>query len=263
MHPLILSVIVLVPTFLLGWWFQQRQQNAGWVDVMWAFGVAIVAILYLVMGEGDVRLRCLTGIIYGLWFGRLGWHLAHRIAQDKEEDGRYAYLRQWAGSQAPMVFCLFYLMQASWVWLFTLPAWLLAQGNWPGSGWAVLAVTVALIAWAGEALSDRQLQEFKSDAKNRGKTCRNGLWRYSRHPNYFFEWCHWFVYPLLGVATVAGGWLWLAPPVMFLFLYFVTGIPFTEQQALRTRGEDYRAYQQSTSMFFPWKPRTVMDSTTD
>jgi cyclopropane-fatty-acyl-phospholipid synthase len=253
----VLLVIILILVFIGGWMQQERSKNAGWVDVIWAFGVAGTALIYSIAGSGDERLRWLTGAIYTVWFCRLGWHLARRVSKDSTEDGRYAFMRQWAGPRAPLVFFVFYLMQASWVWLFALPAWLLAQGEWPGLGWAMLALLVAIVAWVGESLADRQLQQFKSQPVNHGKTCRNGLWRYSRHPNYFFEWCHWFVYPLLGIASAAGGWLWLAPLFMFVFLYFVTGIPFTEQQALRSRGNDYREYQLSTPMFFPWKPKHI------
>src|SRR5262249_38496991 len=91
---------------------------------------------------------------------------------------------------------------------------------------------------------------------NAGRTCRAGLWRYSRHPNYFFEWTHWFAYPLLAVG--AGGVFWLSaigPVIMLLMLYRVSGIPFTEAQALRSRGDDYRDYQRTTSAFVPWFPK--------
>ncbi|MVF13226.1 DUF1295 domain-containing protein [Ketobacter sp. MCCC 1A13808] len=255
MHVLKLTALLLIAVFIVGWWHQEQRKNAAWVDVIWAFGVAAVALIYVIVGNGDEALRWLTGVIYVVWFGRLGWHLARRVAEAPQEDGRYGYLRQWAGPRASLVFFAFYLTQASWVWLFTLPAWLLAQGDWPGAGWALLALLVAAVAWVGESLADHQLQKFKAEPANRVKTCRAGFWYYSRHPNYFFEWCHWFVYPLLGIATAGGAWLWLAPLMMFVFLYFVTGIPFTEKQALRSRGEDYRAYQHTTPMFFPWKPK--------
>ncbi|MEE4251527.1 MAG: DUF1295 domain-containing protein, partial [Alcanivoracaceae bacterium] len=82
------------------------------------------------------------------------------------------------------------------------------------------------------------------------------LWRYSRHPNYFFEWLHWFSYPLMAIGADGAQWLWLAPLMMFLFLWFVTGIPYTERQALKSRGDDYRDYQRSTSVFIPWRPKS-------
>ncbi len=83
-----------------------------------------------------------------------------------------------------------------------------------------------------------------------------GLWRYSRHPNYFFEWLHWFTYVLLAVGSPLWWLAWSGPLVMYLFLRYLSGVPFTEKQALRSRGEDYRDYQRSTPMFFPWFPRT-------
>ena len=90
-----------------------------------------------------------------------------------------------------------------------------------------------------------------------GKTCREGLWRYSRHPNYFFEWLHWFTYVFLAVGTPWPIWALtlLGPVLMLVSLYWITGIPFVEAQALRTRGEDYREYQRTTSAFVPWRSR--------
>ena len=87
-------------------------------------------------------------------------------------------------------------------------------------------------------------------------TCRAGLWRYSRHPNYFFEWLHWFAYVWLAVGSPWFGVAWTGPVVMYVFLRWLSGIPFTERQALATRGEDYRAYQRTTPMLFPWFPRS-------
>ncbi|MGH8164637.1 MAG: DUF1295 domain-containing protein, partial [Rhodanobacteraceae bacterium] len=107
----------------------------------------------------------------------------------------------------------------------------------------------------GETIADRQLARFRANPANDGKTCREGLWRYSRHPNYFFEWLHWFAYVALAIGSPLW-WLALAGPVvMFVFLRFISGIPYTEAQALRTRGDDYRAYQHDTSMLFPWFPK--------
>lgn len=111
------------------------------------------------------------------------------------------------------------------------------------------------MGFGGVALADWQLARFKSQADSRGKTCRAGLWRYSRHPNYFFEWLHWCAYLLLALG---GPYSWLAaitPLVLLYFLLFVTGIPPTEKQALASRGDDYRDYQRTTSPFVPWFPR--------
>jgi steroid 5-alpha reductase family enzyme len=121
--------------------------------------------------------------------------------------------------------------------------------------WLALAVLTWCGSVAGEALADRQLARFRADPNHRGRTCRAGLWRYSRHPNYFFEALHWVSYPLLAIGAPFAALAWLGPLVMFFFLRFLSGIPFTEAQALRTRGEDYRDYQHRTSMLIPWPPR--------
>jgi steroid 5-alpha reductase family enzyme len=122
-------------------------------------------------------------------------------------------------------------------------------------GWIVAAVATWLVAVGGEWLADRQLAAFRADPGNRGRTCRAGLWAWSRHPNYFFEWLHWFAYLWLAIGSRL--W-WLAltgPVVMLLFLYRVSGIPWTEAQSLRSRGEDYARYQREVSAFFPRPPR--------
>jgi steroid 5-alpha reductase family enzyme len=112
-----------------------------------------------------------------------------------------------------------------------------------------------VLALAGETVADRQLAAWRAHPGNRGRACRAGLWRYSRHPNYFFEWLHWFAYVLLAVGSPLAWLAWLGPLLMFASLNWITGIPYTEAQALRSRGDDYRRYQAETSRFFPWPPR--------
>ena len=117
-----------------------------------------------------------------------------------------------------------------------------------------------VLAVCGETVADRQLTRFRANPAHRGLTCRAGLWRYSRHPNYFFEWLHWFAYPALAAGSPRWLLAWLGPLVMFVFLRFLSGVPWAEAQALRTRGEDYRDYQHRTPMFFPWFPRHFPDT---
>ncbi|HSS65063.1 MAG TPA: DUF1295 domain-containing protein, partial [Gammaproteobacteria bacterium] len=111
----------------------------------------------------------------------------------------------------------------------------------------------------GESIADAQLSRFRRDPRNRGKVCRTGLWRYSRHPNYFFEWLHWWAYALIGLGSPH----WWVPltglAVVYVFLTRVTGIPFTEQQSLRSRGDAYRRYRETTNAFFPWPPATKQE----
>lgn len=250
---LLLLALLLVMTGL--WWVQKRTGNAGWVDVAWSASIGVLALVHAVTGDGAAWPRLLTGLLGAAWALRLAWYLARRVAGEPE-DGRYRALREHWGDRAQSGMFWFFQAQAVVALLFSLPFWVAAQS--PVAAWnpwwaAALAVWVAAVA--GEALADRQLHAFRRDPANRGRTCRRGLWGWSRHPNYFFEWLHWFTYVLLAVGA-PHWWLTLVGPVaMFVFLYRFTGIPYTERQALKSRGDDYRRYQREVSAFLPLPPK--------
>jgi len=197
-----------------------------------------------------------VGALGGLWGARLALHLWRRVSGEAE-DGRYRYLREhWQGNQAK--FFGFFQLQALLVALFALPFVAVAQNRvGEPTFWTGLSVVIWVISIAGESLADFQLARFRCDPANRGRTCRAGLWRYSRHPNYFFEWLHWLAYIPLSIGSPTAWLSGVGPLLMYVFLRWVSGIPFTEAQALRSRGEDYRIYQQQTPMFFPWFPKQL------
>jgi steroid 5-alpha reductase family enzyme len=119
----------------------------------------------------------------------------------------------------------------------------------------IAGLALFLIALTGEALADRQLAAFKRDSANRGRVCDTGLWRYSRHPNYFFEWLVWVAFFVFALGS-PWGWVAIIGPASILWLLLrVTGIPMNEEQNLRSRGDAYRRYQQSTSVFVPLPKR--------
>jgi steroid 5-alpha reductase family enzyme len=124
---------------------------------------------------------------------------------------------------------------------------------------------LGVLAWAGaalwvaaaslERLADHQLARFKQDEANRGKVLSSGLWRYSRHPNYFFQWLTWVAYAIVALEAPYG-WIGLVAPAIMLYLILaVTGVPPAEASSLRSRGDAYRRYQQRTSSFVPLPPR--------
>lgn len=251
---LLCLALIMATVMTFGWNWQRHHGNAGIVDVLWASGLGIAAVWMAATGSGAILPRSLLALLGGLWSWRLAAHLWHRV-HGEAEDGRYRHLRaHWKGSQ--LKFFLFFQAQALLVVLFALPFIAVAANPADSAGvWMVVGALLWLVSVAMEALADRQLAVFRADPAHRGKTCRTGLWRYSRHPNYFFEWLHWFSYVALAVGSPIAWLAWSGPLVMYVFLRWISGVPYTEAQALRTRGEEYRAYQQSTPMLFPWFPR--------
>jgi len=248
---------------LLGWailavalsalWLRQlKTKNATSVDVAWSAGLGFLALLYPWFGDGDVWRRVLVSGLGTAWAFRLAWYLlTDRVLKHAEEDGRYKAMRADLGPRAPLVFFLFYQGQAAVAVLFSLAILAAMQGAELGP-LALLGVVVWTVAVTGESVADAQLARFRTDPVNKGMVCSDGLWRYSRHPNYFFEWAHWWAYVLIGGGAAL---TWLGPVAMLVFLFRITGIPYTEKQALRSRGDAYRDYQETTSVFFPWPPK--------
>jgi steroid 5-alpha reductase family enzyme len=240
---------------LVLWTWHRRIRNAGVVDVGWSLSLPLMAVLYAALGPGYVVRRWLIAGMFAVWGLRLAVYLLRDRVIGREEDRRYADLRARHSPAAAFDFLLFFQAQALLAVLLSTPA-LVAAFN-PDQRlsrieWAAVALWAA--ALFGETLADRQLERFKARSGSRGRTCRAGLWRYSRHPNYFFEWVIWVAYALFALSS-PGGALALACPALMLYLLFrVTGIPATEAQALRTRGDDYRDYQATTSVFVPWFP---------
>jgi steroid 5-alpha reductase family enzyme len=237
---------------LVLWRRQEATRNATSVDVAWSWSVAGLFIFYGLFADGDPVRRALVAALGAGWGGRLGWYLwSARVRMAEGEDGRYAALRREWGTDGSARFFRLYVAQAVAATLCSLPG-LAAMRGGPVDGWVAAGVAVWLVAVAGESLADAQLGAFRADPANRGGVCQVGLWRYSRHPNYFFEWLHWWSY----VFIAQGAWLtWLGPIGMLWLLTRVTGIPHTERQALRSRGDAYRAYVRTTSAFIPWPPR--------
>lgn len=235
----------------------RRLDNYGLVDIAWSYAFGALVLFYAVLASGWPVRRILIATMAVLWSVRLGTHLLVRVARHHpQEDARYGQLRRdWSANFGPRMFG-FFQMQAASVVLLGLPFLLIARHTTPSLHPLELAGAVLwLAALAGEALADAQLAAFKRDPANRGRVCATGLWRYSRHPNYFFEWLVWVAYFVFALAAPYG-WLAVVSPAGILYLLLrVTGIPLTEQQSLRSKGEAFRRYQAETSAFVPWPPR--------
>jgi len=238
------------------WLWHLRIRNAAIVDVGWAGGLALVAAIDTIVGSGFPERRWVAGAMMVIWGLRLAAYLLTTRVLGREEDARYAELRRAHGTSANRWFFWFFQAQGLLIALLSWPIAAAVLDPNPDLSPAVwLGAALWAIALTGESVADRQLSRFKADPSTRGRTCRAGLWRYSRHPNYFFEWLVWVAFALVASSS-PGGWIaWCCPAVMLYFLFRVTGIPATEAQAVRSRGAEYRHYQQTTSAFVPWFPR--------
>jgi steroid 5-alpha reductase family enzyme len=247
----------------LAWIYQKSVGNAGWVDVFWTAGMGLAGLalaLAPIPGRSwPTDRQALISILVTFWALRLAIHLARRVAQGPE-DVRYANFRtEWAPRFQLYLFG-FLQIQAAAAIVLTLSVLLAARNpvsairplDWLGA--ALLAVAIV-----GEAIADAQLARFKSVPANRGRVCDVGLWGWSRHPNYFFEWIGWLAYPVMAIdlsGRYSWGWMaFSAPAFMYWLLVHVSGIPPLEKQMLRSRGAAYKAYQAATHAFFPFPPR--------
>ncbi len=235
----------------------RRFDNYGIVDIAWSYAFGLLALFYAALAPGWPVRRALIASLAIIWSLRLGTHLAVRVlGHHPVEDGRYVQLRKdWAANFVSKMFWFFQMQAASVVLLGA--AFLIIALN-PAPTLHPLEIAGALlwlIAISGEALADAQLAAFKKNPANKGRVCAVGLWHTSRHPNYFFEWLIWVSYFVFALAS-PHGWVAVIGPASILFLLLrVTGIPMTEEQSLRSRGDAYRRYQATTSAFIPWFPK--------
>jgi steroid 5-alpha reductase family enzyme len=247
---------LLVAALFFALWLVERKQNdASLVDAGWAGSLGGLAFFYAALGPGLFERRLLMGMLVGAWAFRLAGYIVLRH-RGSEEDGRYQEIRANWKDEAHRFFFFFYQAQGLLAALLSLPFLLIAFDESPSiHALEVAGIALAAMAFVLESVADRQLAGHRRDPENKGKTCRRGLWRYSRHPNYFFEWLIWVGYAVAALRAPYG-FTALASPLLMLYLILkVTGIPPTEERALRSRGEDYRRYQRTTSAFVPWFPK--------
>jgi steroid 5-alpha reductase family enzyme len=254
-HLLLVGLVIAVSCFALTWAVSVKRNNYGFLDVAWSYGVLVLAPIYSLIGPAAAWPKWVFTVVGALWSFRLGTYILSRVLRNHpKEDARYATLRkQWPG---PLPFLAFFELQALIVVLFSFPFLCVAfDQHLSFTPIRAAALALGIVALIGEAASDWQMQRFKKDPQNVGKVCRIGLWRYSRHPNYFFEALIWWAFFFYAVSSPFGWVSLLCPMLMIFFLFQVTGIPLTEEYAIKSKGEAYKEYQRTTSPFFPWFPR--------
>jgi steroid 5-alpha reductase family enzyme len=255
------AIAVALSALMAGaWWVQQRTGNSGWVDTIWTFSLGLVgagSALWPVAGAAPNPRQWLVAALVAIWSLRLGSHIAVRTAGITDDPRYAAFASEW-GADSPRK--MFVFLQNQGFGSIPLAFAVFVAAHFPSDVLRpqdYLGALVLLTGIAGEALADAQLKTFRTDPANKGRVCDAGLWRWSRHPNYFFEWFGWLAYPVMAIS-IDYPWGWatlLAPIFMYWILVHVTGIPPLEEQMLRSRGERYRDYQSRTSMFFPMPPQ--------
>ncbi|MFT9090116.1 MAG: DUF1295 domain-containing protein [Gluconacetobacter sp.] len=240
----------------VAWVVQRAAGNAGWMDVFWTVstGIALSGVAWSAPGPGW-RHALLAGLIL-VWAGRLGGHIAHRVAGGPE-DTRYARMRTTAGPRFQRDMLRLTAGQGPFSGLLAVSVYLAAAQPDPHVRAAdIIGAALLVASLAGEALADRQLRIWRVKPENRGGICEVGLWSLCRHPNYLFEALAWTAYSVIAFAP-AQPLTWLsftAPALMFLILRYVTGVPPLEAAMRAHRGETYAAYQDRTNAMWPRWP---------
>lgn len=251
-----LNLAVVSAGMVLLWVVSLRLRDVSIVDIAWGAAGALIAILSLLLGHGPLPRRILVSSMAAFWGIRLALHIGLR-KRGKGEDFRYAAWRAEHGKAFPLrsLFSVF-LLQAFLIWAISAPVQLAsftAQGQAFGA-LHLLGLTVWIVGFFLEWVADQQLKSFLAKPENRGQVMDRGLWKYSRHPNYFGESLIWGGIFLVA-ASVPWGWVTaFSPFLMTFFLVKVSGVPLLEE-ALAARREGYRDYIARTSMFFPWPPK--------
>jgi len=246
-----------IAVLMVGTWLVSlRLRNVSIVDIVWGAGFVLVAWVAFVVGDGTDSRRALLAAMVTLWGGRLAVYLFLRN-HGKGEDPRYVAMRERRGEAfAVQSLWLVFGLQGFLMWLVSLPVQIAAVADQPDSLSPVELVGVVL--WAVglffEAVGDGQLARFKRDEANRGRVMDRGLWRYTRHPNYFGDFCVWWGIGIVASATGVGIYGLIGPVVMTYFLINVSGVAMLER-SIGKRRQGYDDYVARTNAFFPGPPR--------
>jgi steroid 5-alpha reductase family enzyme len=245
------TVVAMVVTFGIA----RARKRYDTVDTFWGLGFAIVALAAFPFGDGPLALRLVVTALTVIWGVRLSVHL-HLRNHKLPEDPRYVRMVERAGDNPALkIFVRVYLVQAVVLYFVSLPVQFAQYGTGIGVlGW--LGVAVWLVGFGFETVGDDQLRRFKADPANKGKVLDTGLWRYTRHPNYFGDACVWWGLYLLACSTWPGALTILSPIAMTYTLAKGTGKPLLEKGMARTRPA-YAHYVERTSGFFPLPPKRV------
>lgn len=250
------SAAVLSFTMLAAWLLALQVKNAGWADTFWTFGIGFAALssIFFFTEPSLSPRHALVMALAAFWAARLGLYLFGRT-RGHEEDARYAYLRKEWGTGFSQRLFLFLQLQAMAGLPLVFSIVLAAGRSDPLDTSDLLGIGIFFLGLLGTALADWQLAAFKSNPQNKKLICNVGLWKTSRHPNYFFEWITWWAWPIIAFSSsgtyLLGTLAIMAPLLMYYLLVYVSGLPLLEAHLERTRPSAFSRYKKETPIFFP------------
>lgn len=237
------------------WLLSLPLRDVSIVDIFWGLGFVVVAWSTLLQSRAWDGWRVSLGVMTTLWGVRLSGYLAWRN-WGEEEDRRYQSLRVRFGAGFPMVsLIIVFLFQAVLIWIVSLPVQFALSSNEFDTivGVAVVGGVIWLCGLFFETIGDWQLARFKANPENEGEVLDSGLWRYTRHPNYFGDFLVWWGLGACSLALGAPWWTLIGPVVMSIFLMKVSGVTLLES-TIKDRRPAYQDYIQKTNAFFPGPP---------
>ncbi|MFM8266541.1 MAG: DUF1295 domain-containing protein [Ilumatobacteraceae bacterium] len=257
MTALVTAALVIAVLMISTWVVSLAVRNASIVDVVWGLGFVIVAWAVRLRVDGVEARQNLLLALTTIWGLRLAIYLGWRN-HGKGEDFRYQAMRRHWGARFPIVSLLtVFTLQGVLMWIVSLPVQVGQTAESPDLGLlAALGVAVWAIGLFFESVGDAQLVRFKRNPANAGALMTTGLWRYTRHPNYFGDACVWWGIALVAAETTVGRWGLIGALMMNILLVRVSGVALLEK-SLRRRKADYADYAARTSSFFPRPPRRL------
>jgi len=259
-HIFLIGALNVGGLFFAMWVLHLFLKNAAVVDVGWGLGFILLCVQYIIHGAGFNLRSTICFVMIFLWGMRIVLYLLKRFSAEKEEDKRYKKIRKEFGGAAWFKFLFIFEFQAALEMIIGIPLLIVSLNPAPGlSAVEISGIIIFAAALLGETLSDEQLHSFKQDPVNKGKVCDIGLWQYSRHPNYFFELMIWVGIFVFSLGSPMGWAGIVSPLVMFYLLMYVSGVPLAEEQSLLSRGDAYRKYQKTTSIFFPMPKKRMIE----
>ncbi len=249
------SAVAILILMVSTWIVSVIIHNASIVDIVWGLGFVVVAWVGRIVGDGNDARQWLITLLTTLWGLRLAGYLAWRNT-GHGEDFRYRSMRKRWGSRFPVVSLVtVFGLQGTLMWIVSLGVQLGQADATPDLGvLALIGVLVYAVGLFFEVIGDAQLTKFKADPNSAGKVMDKGLWRYTRHPNYFGDACVWWGLALIAAETGGGAWGLIGAAVMSFFLRRVSGVTMLER-SLKKRREGYAEYIARTSPFLPRPPK--------